>query len=100
MCIRDRSRDDLVRRAVIMAIMCQGELQYEAIELAYMIDFKIYFSNELALLAEQEGTGMVVLEDNGLQVTDTGWYFVRAIAMIFDRYLQTDRNRARFSKIL
>ena len=94
------SRDDLVRRAVIMAIMCQGELQYEAIELAYMIDFKIYFSNELALLAEQEGTGMVVLEDNGLQVTDTGWYFVRAIAMIFDRYLQTDRNRARFSKIL
>ncbi|MDO9205515.1 MAG: oxygen-independent coproporphyrinogen III oxidase, partial [Methylotenera sp.] len=34
------SLDDLVRRAVIMAIMCQGALQYESIELAYMIDFK------------------------------------------------------------
>lgn len=94
------SRDDLVRRAVIMAIMCQGELQFEAIELAYMIDFKSYFANELTMLKEQEATGMLELDDEGLQVTDTGWFFVRAIAMIFDRYLQTDRNRARFSKII
>ena len=65
-----------------------------------MIDFKSYFANELELLVEQENTGMVVLEENGLQVTDMGWFFVRAIAMLFDRYLQTDRNRARFSKII
>ena len=94
------SRDDLIRRAVIMAIMCQGALQYESIELAYMIDFKTYFANELALLKEQQAIGMVELEDSGLQVTDTGWFFVRAIAMLFDKYLQTDRNRARFSKII
>lgn len=94
------SRDDLVRRAVIMAIMCQGALQYESIELAYVLDFKTYFANELELLKEQEAIGMVVLDDNGLQVTDTGWFFVRAVAMLFDRYLQTDRNRARFSKII
>ena len=29
-----------------------------------------------------------------------GWFFVRAVAMVFDRYLQSDRNRARFSKII
>ncbi len=94
------SRDDLVRRAVIMAIMCQGELQYESIELAYMINFKEYFAAELEALKELEGKGMVVLEDGGLQVTDFGWFFVRAVGMLFDRYLQTDRNRARFSKII
>jgi oxygen-independent coproporphyrinogen-3 oxidase len=94
------SRDDLVRRAVIMAIMCQGALQYESIELAYVLDFKTYFAAELEALKALESTGMVILEDNGLQVTDTGWFFVRAVAMLFDRYLQTDRNRARFSKIL
>jgi oxygen-independent coproporphyrinogen-3 oxidase len=94
------SRDDLVRRAVIMAIMCQGALQYESIELACMIDFKSYFASELEALKTLESAGMVVLEDNGLQVTDTGWFFVRAVAMLFDRYLQTDRNRARFSKII
>jgi oxygen-independent coproporphyrinogen III oxidase len=94
------SRDDLVRRAVIMALMCQGELQFESIELAYMIDFKEYFSSELKSIYELENVGMVVLEDDGIEVTETGWYFVRAIAMVFDRYIQLDRNRARFSKII
>ncbi len=94
------SRDDLVRRAVIMAIMCQGQLQYESIELAYMIDFKSYFASELLALQVLQENGMVVLEDSGLQVTEMGWFFVRAVAMLFDRYLQTDRNRARFSKII
>jgi oxygen-independent coproporphyrinogen-3 oxidase len=94
------SHDDLVRRTVIMALMCQGELQYESINLAYLIDFKTYFASELVALKELEDTGMVVLDDNGIQVTDTGWFFVRAVAMLFDRYLQTDRNRARFSKII
>jgi oxygen-independent coproporphyrinogen-3 oxidase len=94
------SRDDIVRRAVIMAIMCQGALEYEAIELAYMLDFKSYFANEMEALKALEKTDMLVLEEDGLQVTDTGWFFVRAAAMVFDKHLQTDRNRARFSKIL
>jgi oxygen-independent coproporphyrinogen-3 oxidase len=94
------SRDDVIRRAVIMAIMCQGSLQYEAIELAYMVDFKTYFAAELEQLKTLHSTGMLILEEGGMQVTDTGWFFVRAVAMVFDRYLQTDRNRARFSKIL
>jgi oxygen-independent coproporphyrinogen-3 oxidase len=94
------SRDDVIRRAVIMAIMCQGSLQYEAIELAYMVDFKTYFAAELEQLKTLQSTGMLILEEGGMQVTDTGWFFVRAVAMVFDRYLQTDRNRARFSKIL
>lgn len=94
------SHDDMVRRAVIMAIMCQGRLQYESIELAYMIDFKKYFANELKIIEDMQSTGMVELEDDGLQITPMGWFFVRGIAMQFDRYLQSDRNRARFSKII
>lgn len=94
------SRDDLVRRAVIMAIMCQGELQYESIELAYMIDFKQYFATELEALQSFENTGLVTCDESGIEVTENGWFFVRAIAMLFDRYLQVDRNRERFSKII
>lgn len=94
------SRDDLVRRAVIMALMCQGRLQYESIELSFLIDFKKYFATELEALEELVFSGLVELESNGIQVTSKGWFFVRAIAMQFDRYLQTDRNRARFSKII
>ena len=94
------TRDDLVRRAVIMALMCQGEVQFEAIELAFLIDFRSYFANELVALAELQQQGLVQLGDSDVQVTADGWFFVRAIAMVFDRYLQADRTRAKFSKIL
>ena len=94
------TRDDLVRRAVIMALMCQGQVLYESINLAYLIDFKHYFSDEIAKLEQLKNDGLVEIDDTGIQVTGTGWFFVRAVAMVFDRYLQADRNRTRFSKII
>jgi len=94
------SRDDLVRRGVIMALMCQGHVSFESIELAYLVDFKKYFSKELTALLSQEQEGLVELSDSNIQVTEKGWFFVRAVAMVFDCYLQTDRTRAKFSKIL
>lgn len=94
------SNDDIIRRAVIMSIMCQGEVQYEAIELAYMINFEQYFSEELEALKALQEASMVKLKKTSIEVTDMGWYFVRAVAMIFDQYLQADRNRERFSKII
>jgi oxygen-independent coproporphyrinogen-3 oxidase len=94
------SRDDLVRRAVIMALMCQGSVSYESIELAYLVDFKAYFAKEMETLRAQVDEGLVELDSSGIKVTAKGWFFVRAVAMVFDRYLQTDRTRAKFSKIL
>ncbi len=94
------TRDDLVRRAVIMALMCQGNVQFESIELAYLIEFRSYFAKEMEALQGLSEQGLVSLDDTGIQVTDKGWFFVRAVAMVFDRYLQTDRTRARFSKII
>ncbi|MBK9440120.1 MAG: oxygen-independent coproporphyrinogen III oxidase [Comamonadaceae bacterium] len=94
------SRDDLVRRAVIMALMCQGQLSFESIEVAYLIDFRLYFGKELEILKAQVEQGLVQLDATGIQVTAKGWFFVRAVAMVFDRYLQADRTRAKFSKIL
>ncbi|MEO8014078.1 MAG: oxygen-independent coproporphyrinogen III oxidase [Polaromonas sp.] len=94
------SRDDLVRRSVIMALMCQGQLEFESIELGYLIDFKCYFAAELELLCGLQAQGLVEVSDTGLQVTAMGCYFVRSVAMVFDRYLQADRTRARFSRII
>ena len=94
------SRDDLIRRSVIMALMCQGELQFESIELGFLIDFKHYFSAELQALSPLQAQGLVQVGASGITVTAQGWFFVRAVAMVFDRYLQADRNRARFSKII
>jgi oxygen-independent coproporphyrinogen III oxidase len=94
------SRDDLIRRQVIMALMCQGQLQYESINLAWLVDFKSLFAQELGQLQSMQAQGLVQLSDTGIQVTPMGWFFVRGVAMVFDRYLQADRNRSRFSKII
>ena len=94
------TRDDLLRRSVIMALMCHGRLPFESIELAYLIDFRTYFAAELEALQVQVDQGLVTLSDSGIEVTANGWFFVRAVAMVFDRYLQADRNRAQFSKII
>ena len=94
------SRDDLLRRSVIMALMCQGQVQYESINLAFLIDFGNYFAAEMEVMQDLAEQGLVTLDETGIQVTTNGWFFVRAVAMVFDRYLQADRNRARFSKII
>jgi len=94
------TRDDLLRRAVIMSLMCQGEVQFESIELGHLIDFRQHFARELEVLEGLAEHGLVRLDKAGVQVTETGWFLVRAIAMVFDKNLQVDLNRARFSKII
>ena len=94
------TRDDLLRRAVIMSLMCQGELQFESFELGHLIDFRRYFERELQALNGMAENGLVRLHDGGVEVTEAGWFLVRAIAMVFDRHLQVDRDRAKFSRII
>jgi len=94
------SRDDLIRRAWIMAIMCQGHVNFEDFNLAWLIDVKKYFASEFKQIESLQAHGLVELSENGIQVTATGWFFVRGVAMVFDHYWQADRNRHRFSKII
>jgi oxygen-independent coproporphyrinogen III oxidase len=94
------TRDDLVRRAVIMALMCQGRVEYESIALSHLIDTQQYFATELVQLEAMREQGLVTMEPGALQLTPLGWYFVRAVAMVFDRHLQVDKTRERFSRII
>jgi oxygen-independent coproporphyrinogen III oxidase len=94
------SRDDLVRRTVIMALMCQGSVLFESVELSHLVDFKQYFAPEMEALSAMQEQGLLTIDDTGIHVTELGWFFVRGVAMVFDKYLQADKNRARFSKII
>ena len=96
------SHDDQVRRAAIMALMCQGRLGYDAMGSDWKIDFPSYFAPEIERLqefAEQEQE-LVVLDDEGIRVTANGWFVVRAVAMVFDRYLQAGHDLQKFSRII
>ncbi len=94
------TRDDLARRSIIMALMCQGRVELADIEQSHLLDFATYFSRELVQLDEFVQQGMVKRDAQVIEVTPTGWYLVRAIAMVFDKYAQADGQRAHFSKIL
>ncbi|NMG65682.1 oxygen-independent coproporphyrinogen III oxidase [Azoarcus indigens] len=92
--------DDLLRRSIIQALMCHFELSIQSIEIAHLIDFRSYFAEELADLAEMEAAGLVKMDGDWISVMPAGRLLVRGIAMIFDRYLRADRERARYSRVI
>lgn len=94
------SRDDLLRRTVIMALMCQGRLDIQAVEETWLVRFSQYFRAELEHLEKLQAQGLVTVDAGTIHVSAIGWYFIRGIAMVFDRYLQGDRTRANFSRII
>jgi oxygen-independent coproporphyrinogen-3 oxidase len=94
------TRDDLMRRTVIMALMCQGRVDFESVDLAHLVNFREVFAMELEQLAPMAEMGLVEVSDQAIQVTAMGWFFVRAVAMVFDRHLRADRVRERFSRII
>jgi oxygen-independent coproporphyrinogen-3 oxidase len=80
--------------------MCHFTLPIEAIETAHLIDFKSYFKTELAELAMMEKEGLITLDDQWITVNPPGRLLVRAIAMVFARYLRFDSERLRYSKVI
>ncbi|HEX8963813.1 MAG TPA: oxygen-independent coproporphyrinogen III oxidase [Rhodocyclaceae bacterium] len=92
--------DDLLRRSIIQALMCHFELSLESIEIAHLIDFKSYFAAELADLREMEQAGLLKIDDQWITVLPRGRMLVRVIAMAFDKYLRSDRERVRYSKVI
>lgn len=89
--------DDTIRRAVIMEVMCHGYVEFKFIEDMFLIKFNEYFSSELLKLKEIQST-VVRVGKNKISLGKYGWYFVRVIAMIFDKYL--DRSKYSFSKAI
>src|SRR5690625_6539126 len=54
------------------SIMCRARVEFAALERDYELVFKRYFSPELEQLAPLAADGLVVIDDRGLQVTDSG----------------------------
>jgi oxygen-independent coproporphyrinogen-3 oxidase len=92
--------DDLARRAVIQALACQFSLAKESISIAHLLDFDTYFATELEALAVLEKDGLVELDDEWIHVTPRGRLLVRAVCMVFDRYLRQAQQRAQYSRVM
>jgi oxygen-independent coproporphyrinogen-3 oxidase len=92
--------DDLVRRAIIQALMCHFELSKDSFNTAYLIDFDSYFATELEELREYEREGLLEISGEWISVTPKGRMLIRNICMVFDKYLRTRTEHARYSKVI
>lgn len=92
--------DDLVRREIIMALMCGGRVQFADIDRRHRIVMQKAFADEIGHLTAFVDDGFVIVDDDAIQVTPTGWYVVRAVAMVFDRYLRDMSSREHFSRVV
>lgn len=89
--------DDRLRRDIITELMCNLELRFDEFEAAYGVHFPSAFASELERLRSFEDDGLVARSRDRLAVLPAGRMFVRNIAMVFDRYLGTQRLE-RFSR--
>ena len=84
--------DDHLRRDLIMTLMCDLELDVEAVCARHDAD-PAQFDDDLAKLAPMMQDGLAILQGRHIAMTGDGRTLVRAAAAIFDRYLKKGEQR-------
>jgi oxygen-independent coproporphyrinogen-3 oxidase len=79
--------DDLLRKHVIMRLMCDLELDIPATEAQFGIDFQRTFAASLQQLTTFVEDGLVELSPQRIAIVGSGRLVLRNIAMCFDAYL-------------
>ena len=92
--------DDILRKFVIMKLMCDFELDFRSIEEKFNIEFKEYFKRGLKGLEQFDADGLVSLNSNKIIVSEMGKLLIRNIAMNFDGYIERSEDTSRYSKTL
>jgi len=95
--------DDIIRRTLIMELMCQFQVSPDEIQekyhLSFDCDFAKYFFPEQSQLQQLENDGLIRVSPNHIEVTPSGRLLIRNIAAVFDRYLG-DRSFSGFSRAI
>ena len=93
------TQDDVLRRDVIMTLMCSATVDFAAVSSRYGIDFCSYFAPELERLQPYAEAGLITLDAEAIRITPKGRMFVRASGMVFDTYLGKPTTST-YSKII
>ncbi len=93
------NRDDQIRRALIIQLLCDLSVDMSVFSETWGIDFPDYFVDALSEWVVFEAQGLVAVEKDRLHITDSGRLVSRALVMPFDRYTQK-QQQTRFSRII
>ena len=98
------SEEDLLRRQVILSLMCRMRVDWAELEgETGRQGLAAHFASEWEQLRPLADRGFCTLTDERLEVTPTGRLFLRHLAMVFDEYLAKRRaagDGPRFSKTI
>ena len=94
------NRDDKIRRDVIKQLICHFQLDKKQIEQHYHIQFDDYFAEDLKLLAPLEQDGLVVVNQDSINVQSKGQLLIRNICMCFDIYMRRLVRQQQFSRVI
>ena len=85
--------EDRLRRDVIMHLMCGLEADLPALAAQHEMAGAADFTREIAALDSMATDGLVRCDGATVAITETGRPYVRAVAALFDRYLQPGAAR-------
>lgn len=91
--------DDLLRREIIVQLMCHFVLNIEMLEQKWRFSFATHFKEEIAELENLQKDGLLTLDQATLHILPAGRMLVRNVCMVFDRYLRSG-SRGNFSKVI
>jgi len=92
--------DDLIRRDLILELICQFELNFSQFEQKHQINMDSYFADELTDCENLQQDGLIQLDSQGIKVLAPGRLLIRNICMKFDKYLRRLNEEVAFSKTI
>lgn len=93
------SPEDHLRQFVINQLICQFSLSFNDIQQYFSVDPKIHFQSELEELAPMIEDGLLLVNDDGIQIQNAGRLLIRRVCMVFDEYLRKG-PRIAYSKVI
>ena len=90
---------DLIRRDIIMKLLCDLRLDIPAFEQQWEICFRTHFADAMVQWRDFAEQGLVVFNDDTLIITEQGRLVSRALVQPFDAYLGNRQTKG-FSRII
>lgn len=87
------SAEDRHRRTLIMTLMCNLALPFGTLSETLGLDVRTHYAAEIASLRSFEADGLLHLDHQCIEITDTGRFFLRNIAMVFDAFFEDSRQQ-------
>lgn len=83
------TRDDLLRRAIIMGLLSRLSVDIKVIETAYSMSFQRDLAIELKQLHALERAGLVTIDEQEIRITAAGQIDCGRVCDVFDRYARS-----------